>query len=331
MAGLSEIAKHCGISLSTVSRALNGKEGVSDSLRAKIIAASYKLGYDHSDKIKSQQIQDKSQIGLILPDITSPFYAAIAKGVCDYLRPLGYVVILCNAARQRDEEALNIRMLETQQVAGVVVISVTAKEKDFLPLQQKGIRVVAADVELGPSFSSVVNDNYRGAVLLFEHMIETCGCRKIGCILGEKSAQTTVDRLKALQEVLEKNKLPFDESKILYTQATFELGYKKTKQLLSKDIDAIFAINDMVALGVIKYCQDHQVKIPEDIKVAGYDDLEIGSMISVPLTTVHQRKVLLGRKAAELLLQEIKEHSDPIKIVLAPKLTIRSSCGEKLE
>ena len=107
-------------------------------------------------------------------------------------------------------------------------------------------------------------------------------------------------------------------------------GYKKAKQLISKNIDSLFAINDTVALGVIKYCQDHGINIPHDLKVAGYDDLEIGSMIDVPLTTVHQRKVLLGRKAAELLLQEIKSHSEPFKIVLAPKLTVRSSCGEKL-
>ena len=186
-----------------------------------------------------------------------------------------------------------------------------------------------ADVEIGPSFSSVVNDNYQGALMLFRHMIK-CGSRNIGCILGEAQSQTTVDRLNALKRVLEENSITFNKDNVIYTDATFENGYKKAKQLISKKIDSLFAINDTVALGVIKYCQDHGINIPHDLKVAGYDDLEIGSMIDVPLTTVHQRKVLLGRKAAELLLQEIKSHSEPFKIVLAPKLTVRSSCGEKL-
>ena len=218
-------------------------------------------------------------------------------------------------------------MLQRQRVDGVVVISVTAKEEDLFPLLNSGIKVVAADVEIGPAFSSVVNDNYQGALMLFRHMIK-CGSRNIGCILGEAQSQTTVDRLNALKRVLEENSIEFNKDNVVYTDATFENGYKKAKMLISKKIDSLFAINDTVALGVIKYCQDHGINIPHDLKVAGYDDLEIGSMIEVPLTTVHQRKVLLGRKAAELLLQEIKSHSEPLKIVLAPKLTVRSSCGE---
>ena len=128
---------------------------------------------------------------------------------------------------------------------------------------------------------------------------------------------------------MEENAIEFNEHNIIYTDATFENGYKKTKGLLGKGIDSIFAINDSVALGAIKYCQDHGIKIPDDIKVAGYDDLEISSMISVPLTTVHQRKIFLGKKAAELLLQEIENAQDPIKIVLTPKLVVRASLGEK--
>ena len=327
MVSIVDIAKECGVTPSTVSRALNGKDGVSEALRDKIIKTSVDLGYESNEKARWLATKESRQIGLILPDITSPYYAAIAKGVCDYLRPLGYSVLLCNSSRDRHEEKENIKMLQRQRVDGVVVISVTAKEEDLFSLLNSGIKVVAADVEIGPAFSSVVNDNYQGALMLFRHMIK-CGSRNIGCILGEAQSQTTVDRLNALKRVLEENSIEFNKDNVVYTDATFENGYKKAKMLISKKIDSLFAINDIVALGVIKYCQDHGINIPHDLKVAGYDDLEIGSMIEVPLTTVHQRKVLLGRKAAELLLQKIKSHSEPLKIVLAPKLTVRSSCGE---
>lgn len=328
MVSIVDIAKECGVTPSTVSRALNGKEGVSENLRDKIKAKSRELGYEYNETARSLATQESNQIGLILPDITSPYYSAIAKGVNEHLRANGYTLLLCNTARDRQVEKDYIRLLNRQRVDGVIIISVTAKEEDLLPLLNNDIKVVAADNELSTKISSVVNDDFDGAVTLFRHMI-SCGCKNIGCILGEQTSRTTQDRLRGLKQVLDENNIDFCKENVVYTDATFENGYKKTKQLLQKNIDSIFAINDTVALGVIKYCQDHDINIPNDIKVAGYDDIMVSEMIAVPLTTVHQRKVFLGRKASELLLQEIKNNSEPIKIVLSPKLVIRSSCGEK--
>ena len=327
--GIVDIAKQCNVTPSTVSRALNGKVGVSDSLRNKILTVSKELGYEPNNVARSLVTNDSKLIGLILPDITSPYYACIAKGVDSYLRAQGYGVMLCNSSRDKSVEKECLRLLQAQRISGLIIVSVTVDEDDLLNLSHQGIRVVAADIAIGPHFSSVVNDHYNGALTLFKHMIK-CGCRKIGCILGSPSSSSTQERLRALRQVLEENDIDFDKNNVVYADATFENGYKKAKTLLQRDIDTIFAINDTVALGAMKYCQDHGIKIPQDIKIAGYDDLEVASMIAVPLTTVHQRKVLLGRKAAELLLHEIKTPSEPIKIVLSPSLMIRESCGESL-
>ena len=115
MVSIVDIAKECGVTPSTVSRALNGKDGVSEALRDKIIKTSVELGYESNEKARWLATKESRQIGLILPDITSPFYAAIAKGVCDYLRPLGYSVLLCNSSRDRNEEKENIKFVDVNE------------------------------------------------------------------------------------------------------------------------------------------------------------------------------------------------------------------------
>ena len=326
MVSIVDVAKLCGVTPSSVSRALNDKAGVSESLREKIKQACLELNYAPNDVARSLITQESKLIGLIIPDLTSTYYASIAKGVNEYLRTQGYNVLLCDSNRNEEIEKDNIRFLKRQRVQGIIIVSVTATEDDIRNLLDSGIHVVAADVELSPCISSVINDNFLGATLLFRHMIDK-GCRRIGLLLGARKSKTTVDRLRAFKQVMEENDIEYDENNIIYSDATFENGYKKTKIMLSRKVDSIFAINDGVALGVIKYCNDHNIKIPQDIKIAGYDDLEISSMISVPLTTVHQRKQFLGKKAAELILQEIKSDQEPIKIVLNPKLVQRASLG----
>lgn len=328
MVSIVDVARHCGVTPSSVSRALNNKAGVSESLRQKIKQACIELNYAPNEVARTLITKESKLIGLIIPDLVSTYYASIAKGVNEYLRSQGYNVLLCDCNRDEHIEKDNIQFLKRQRVEGIIMVSVTASESDIKAIKDSGIQVVAADVELSESISSVINDNYTGALQLFRHMIHQ-GCKNIGLILGNKRSKTTIDRLRAFKQVMEENAIEFNEHNIIYTDATFENGYKKTKGLLGKGIDSIFAINDSVALGAIKYCQDHGIKIPDDIKVAGYDDLEISSMISVPLTTVHQRKIFLGKKAAELLLQEIENAQDPIKIVLTPRLVVRASLGEK--
>ena len=315
----------------TVSRALNGQQGVSEKKRHQIIAYSKKMGYRPNALARSLITKQSKLIGLILPDLNSPYYARIASGANDYAIKHGYNMILCNSARSRETERQNIEILEQQRVDGIIIVSLSAMSDELTELYDLGIKVVQADNIISPRFSSIINNNYAGAYGLFEHMIK-CECSNIACILGNPNTHTTRERHRAFNDVMKKHGLSENKQQIVYADSTFESGYKLAASLLDKGADSIFCINDIVALGVLKYCQDNHISVPNDVKVAGYDDLEISGMINIPLTTVHQQKHYLGVVAAKQLIMELEteEKVIPVKIELEPYLVARESCGEKL-
>lgn len=330
MISIKDIANELNITPSTVSRALNGKKGVSRALAQKIVSYCNEKGYRKNSVAQSLITKKTHLIGFVIPDITSRYYSFVVKGVNTYLESHGYSVILCNANRNAENEKHYLDLLQSRQVDGILIISLTATEKELLEISENGTPVVQIDNNITPLLSAVVNDNYRGASLLFEHMV-SLGCRKIACLMGRRENQTTIDRRRGFLDVMKAHNIDVDENLILYIDTTEEEAYKSAPLLLKHKPDSIFAINDMVALGVLRYCLDHNIKVPEDIRLAGYDDIDIAKLIHVPLTTVHQLKTTLGKAAAKLILQEIENPQDPHQVItLIPHLVARASCGEML-
>ncbi|HAR79657.1 MAG TPA: LacI family transcriptional regulator [Succinivibrionaceae bacterium] len=335
MANIKDIAKICNVNPATVSRALNGQKGVSDEVRANIVKVAQKLGYAKNPLAASLITNKSGLIGLVVPDITNPYYAAVAKGVAQTLEKEGYAIFLCDSNRNHEQELRYFEMLRNYRVEGVILISVTAKEEDLLNYFNfaKGspIKVVCVDNPISKNVSTVFNDNYQGACDLIEHMVLKCNVKRLVAVMGTKDAVTTQQRLNGCRETLRRLGKEDILIKTLNISPTYEAGYGIGEEVLRLNPDSVFAINDVVALGLFNYFQHNNVDIPRKIKLAGYDDIPGASMLSVPLTTVHQRKFILGQKAAAQLLYELKNpDAVPIKIELLPKLTVRASCGELL-
>ena len=329
---IKDIAQSCGVTPATVSRALNGQKGVSDALREKILSIAEEVGYKKNQLAAGLITSRTNMIGLVVPDITNPYYAFIAKGVSSIVEQHGIGMLLCNADRSATNELRFFQMLCNYKVDGVIIISVTAKKEDLLPFKNSNIKVVCVDNPISKDLSCVMNDNYSGVCDLIEHMVIVTKVKSLVVVMGYPDVYTNQQRLRACKDTLEKLGSSEILLKTFFIEPDYEGGYQVTPELLKLEPDAVFAINDTVAVGIIAYCHDHGIRVPEDLKVAGYDDIGIASMISVPLTTVHQRKFVLGQAAARQLLQEINDPTrEPSKVELFPKLVVRASCGEEFE
>jgi len=328
MVGIKDIARECKVSATTVSRALNNSKEISKKTRELILKTCEERGYIPNSSARSLILNKTNMIGLLIPDITNQYYAYVSKGVSSYLEKIGYGLVLCNSDRNKENENRYINFLSQRRVDGIIIIPVKPKVEDYKKIIQNLPLVMADNYVDGLEISYVGNDNYSGAKKIVYHMLKQ-GYRKIGVILGDKSSSASNERLKAYKDVLIEHNIEIKNEILLNSSATFEDGFKLAEILINQKVDAIFTINDSVAMGVMKYCHMNNIGIPKDIGIAGYDDIEQAAMLPVPLTTVHQRKFELGKTVAKILIDEINNNqSAKQKIILQPELIIRKSCNE---
>ena len=329
MVSIKDIAKECNVSITAVSRALNNNKGISGKTREYILSVCEKRGYRPNSAARSLILKKTNMVGLIIPDITNPYYAFISKGVSAYLDKIGYGLILCNSDRNKENEKKYCEFLAQKRVDGIILIPIRFAKESYDVFIKNAIPLVLVDNYVNDlNVSFITNDNYTGARKIVQHLIGR-GYKRIGAILGDSASSASNDRLRGYVDVLKENGIEIDCALQIHSKATFEDGVKYAKDLIDLHVDAIFAINDTVALGVFKYCFENGVNIPEDLGLAGYDDIEQAGMLSIPLTTVHQKKHIVGEKAAEILINEINSPElAKQKIIIQPELIIRKSCGE---
>lgn len=328
MANIKDVAKYCGVSAMTVSRALNNSNEISGETKERVLKACRELGYKPNSAAKSLITKKTKMIGLIIPDIANQYYANISKGVSSYIESYGYGLILCNSDRKKSNEKNYLDFLSEGRVDGIVILPVNPRKEDYEDLARHIPMVMADNYVEGLDVSFVGNDNYYGGTSIFEHLLSQ-GYEKIGIILGGEKSTASNARLRAFKDVLERQGRSFDENLAVHSMATFEEGFTLAETLINKGVDCICAINDTVAMGVIKYCYLNGINIPRDLGIAGYDNIEQASMLPIPLTTVDQNDKSIGKIAAELLLEHIRIKNLKSKIVtLEPRLIIRKSCGE---
>lgn len=330
MISIKDIAREMNVSPTTVSRAINNNKGVSAQTREKVLALCEQRGYSPNSAARSLILKRTGMIGLIIPDITNQYYANISKGVGAFLEDCGYGLILCNSDRKKANERMYVQFLSQKRVDGVILIPTQPSRDDYQVFIDSRLPFVLIDNYVNDlNVSFITNDNYAGARRLVAHMIAQ-GYRRIGMILGDEKSSASNNRLRGYQDILTEKGLPLDPGILLHSNATFEAGLQLAPALLEKNVDAIFAINDVVALGVLRHCFQHGIKVPAQLGVAGYDDIEQSSLLPIPLTTIHQRKYSLGKKAAEVLIGEINNPAtSKQKVILQPELVIRKTCGEE--
>lgn len=330
VAQVRDVAALAGVSPATVSNALNHPAKVSPATLARIQAAIDELGYIRNDAARQLRAGTNRAIGMIVLDIANPFFTDVARGVEDVLIADGRPLILGNSAQEPTRETSYLDLFEQQRMSGVLITPVGDVMDRLRRLRDRGTSVVLVDrMSRAKEFSSVSIDDKMGGRIATEHLLEI-GRRRIGFIGGPASLAQVKTRLAAARAAVAKHgsgEIVFVETETMNAQA----GRRGADQLLElpreERPDAVFAANDLVALGVLQALTLAGVRVPDDIAIIGYDDIEFAASAAIPLSSVRQPAQQLGSAAATLLLDVIADPAgSKVKhTTLKPELVIRRS------
>ncbi|HCY75447.1 MAG TPA: transcriptional regulator [Ignavibacteriales bacterium] len=329
---LKSIALKLGVSVTTVSRALNGKSNryrISKETELKILKAAKELAYSPNQLARGLRLKRTNTIGYIIPDISNPFFASIAKSVEKSARKFGYSIILCDSEESTDIEKESLQLMLNRKVDGLIISPVGLEVSHLVAVSQKNIPIVLLD-RYFPNLNLpfVTSDNYQGALEAVNLLIEN-GHTRIACIQGLKNTSPNNDRVRGYKDAHLNKQLTIDESLIVGDSFGEDNGYIETKLLLRKNPlpTAIFSVSNLISLGAIRAISEEGLKIPEDISMISFDDQPYSRFLSTPMTTVSQQSTQIGQIATKLLLDQIesKRSHDPQGIFLPTKIILRDS------
>ncbi|MDI3517424.1 MAG: hypothetical protein PWP37_281 [Thermotogota bacterium] len=320
---LREIAEMLGLSISTVSRALNGDPRVNKETAEMVVRKARELGYIPNAIAKSLKTKATRMIGVIIPDVGSSIFPEYARGVLDACRKFGYQAVMINSDMNRRMELSAVRSLTSLQVDGIVMTGTKLTKRELVQFKSNGLPFVVARRETrikGIPFIDV--DNIFGGYLAGKHLIETLGRSRLAFIGSRFSGEPARRRLKGFLKALDEHKMV--PVAIVREEASFNGGYRAA-QILHKRVDAIFAYNDIMAIGALMFFQEMGTKIPEEVAIVGFDDIPFSSLPIVNLTTVHQPVYQIGEKAVEVLTKLINGEDIEYRTWLKPWLVRRST------
>ncbi|MFI7060190.1 LacI family DNA-binding transcriptional regulator [Kribbella sp. NPDC050124] len=330
-AGVKAVAAAAGVSLGTVSNVLNRPEVVSPVTRAKVEAAMASLGFVRNESARQLRAGSSRILAYLMLDAGNPFFTDVAKGVEDAARAAGLSVFLCNSNEDADREADYLDLLEQQRVQGVLITPIDQNSSRLRKLPARGTPVVVVDraIDDNEHCSVAVND-ILGGELAIAHLLEL-GHDRIAYVGGPNTIGQVIDRRDGARRALRKAGKPPENLIELTTGALTVAEGRGAGQRLaglpaSRRPTAAFCANDLLALGLLQQCVSLGLRVPEDLAIVGYDDIEFAAAAAVPLTSVRQPRQLLGRTAAELLLDESSnpdhEHQ---RVTFTPELVVRTS------
>ncbi len=327
---IKDIAARAGISYATVSRALNGKYGVSQKTRDKVLGLAKEMGYRPNAIAQGLVNRATMTVGLIIPDITSPFFPRLALGIEDRLLKAGYNLFLCNTNWDTNRECDYLNNLVQKQVDGIIISSIAHYATDIEPLIPDDMPLVyVSSYPDKTKRSYVLIDNIKGADMAVSHLLSRKR-RKIAFIGSQQEYISLEDRLSGYRKALKRAGIKVTEDMVVLDKFQEQSGYKIIREMLEKGNvpDGVFAENDLIAMGVVQGVQDSGLRVPEDVAVIGFDDIPIASHPDIQLSTIHQPKFRIGTYAAEMLLHQL-EHKPADRVVermtLQPELIVRRS------
>jgi len=327
---MNDVAERASVSVSTVSHVINGTRPVSEALRRRVRDAMDELGYRPNRLARSLRMGETHTIGVIVPDSSNPFFAEVARGIEDTSFAQRYSVILCNSDGDLEKELFYTSVLTSKQVDGILFVAAGVSTEHIRALQEDQVPVVVVDREIPEvSVDEVLTNNVHGGARVTRHLIDL-GHRRIGCITGPSDVTPSADRVTGYRQALRDAGLPFDEGIVVKGDFQFEGGYRAAQQLLAVDDapTAIFACNDLMAVGVIRAAREMGLRVPADLSVTGFDDVSLASFASPPLTTVAQPKYEMGVLATRLLFERMEDGGSPPRHrVLETRLIVRRSTG----
>ncbi len=332
MPTIKEVAERAGVSPTTVSHVINNTRVVSDEVRKRVQMAMDELGYRPNALARSLRRGETRTLGLILPDSANPFFAEISRAIETSAFGLGYSVILCNTEGDADKEGLYLDVLTQRQVDGIIFVASGDRSESLGELLRRRLPSVVVDRELPHlEVDTVLADNLEGGRLAAQHLIGL-GHRRIGCISGPSDLTPSAQRVTGYRRALHDAGLTVDEALIRPGNFHLESGRAGAQALLAlaDPPTALFACNDLMAMGVLRAAHEGGRSVPQDLAVVGFDDIDLASYTSPPLTSVAQPTQAMGERAVRLLIERIARRDLPTrKETLPTRLTVRASCGAR--
>lgn len=327
-ASIRDVAREAGVSVGTVSNALNEPTRVAPKTLARVSAAIEKLGFVRNDAARQLRAGKSRAVGLIVLDATNPFFGELAKGAEAAANASGLSVLIANSDEKSERERELLNLFEEQRVLGVLVSPMVVDPEPLRKLRDRGTPVVLVDMTSeDKSFSSVSVDDVAGGRLVVEHLLEG-GAKRVAFVGGPLIREQVRDRLLGAQEAIGGGDSALE---VLETNAMTVAEGRRIGELLvtrpAAKPDAIFAANDLLALGIMQaFILDGKIEIPRDVSIVGYDDIAYSATSIVPLSSVRQSPELIGSTALGLLQDEVAHGRSAIRqIVIQPELVIRDS------
>ena len=330
---IKDIARYLSISVSTVSRALMDDRNVRKETREKVLEAARILGYKPNPVATNLKYGHTNTVGVIVPEMVTPFASTVINGIRSVLYGNGIKVIVADSGEDPDRERENLRLMEHFMVDGIIVSMCSYKKnrEDYIRLLEADLPMVFYDrIPHGLDVPQVIVDDYRKSFFLVEKMI-LGGRKRIVHIQGPDDIYNSVERARGYRDALAKYKIPYEEDTMLIKAGmTFDAGAEVADILVRKEIpfDAVFAFTDTLAIGAMNRLRELGKKIPEEVAVASFSGTELSTIVYPRLTTVEPPLFQMGEKAAEMILEQIKNHDAPKRIeVVNAEIRMRESTG----
>ena len=330
-ATLRDVARVAGVHPGTVSRALNPQTRslVNERTARRVLAAAEELGYRPNPIARGLRTNRSHTIGVLVPDLMNPLFAAVVRGIEDGLREGGYTPLIANTDNDAEREQVAFEAMSARQVDGF--IAATARRDHWLLADQAGsdAKVVLVNRRVdSDAFPAVTGDDHEGVRLAVEHLADL-GHRRIAHLAGAQSLYTGWSRHQGFIDAMRTRRLELDPGLIVFSGAfTASEGARCCGELLDRrrDFSAIVAGNDLLALGCYDALEQHGLRCPDDMSVVGYNDMPFVDRFRPPLTTVRVPHYELGATAAELMLEQLQgTDAPPRQLLLAPELVVRAS------
>jgi LacI family transcriptional regulator len=327
---VEDVAQAAGVSLMTVSRAMNGREGIGEETRARILEIAREMGYRPSQIARSLATRQTATLGLVVPDVSNPFFAHIARGAEDAAYENGYSVFLLNSAEEAARERSALDSLWQKEVDGVILCSSRLPQDELQVYFERFPRMVLVNRDLVRPQSSVATinvDDRAGAEMAVRHLVQT-GRGSIALIAGPETSVSGQRRLAGYKSGLAAASRSFDRQMVEYCPPTTAGGLQATRHLLEAhpEVDAILAYNDLVAVGALQACKGLGRDVPARVAVIGVDDIPLASLVQPMLSTLGVNQYEIGRAATCLLLEMFSDETLPGQAqVIQPELVLRET------
>lgn len=322
MATIKDVAQVAGVTVTTVSRVLNNRGYISEATRKKVYEAMEELNYQPNELARSLFRKKSNLLGLIIPDVSHPFFAQLTNYIEYYAYKAGYKILLCNSYQDSIKEKEYIDMLKRNQVDGIIMGSHTLETSDYL---NTNLPIVTIDRNISENIPCITSDNYHGGKLATRLLIDK-GCKKLAHISGPLELNTPANnRYRAFMDVVTEYNIEHvvEQTKLDGIENYESLAYKIFE--MHPDIDGVFASSDVIAASIIKVAGYLKKEVPKNLKVVGYDDIKLARLVMPSLSTIRQPIEAMGEMAVNILLDEMEGKSVPAEKVLPIELVTRET------